>query len=77
MGAIIEFPSFQEEEPDIRTMGKEELLECLAALKAQIEELDEEEPLDMESEEYDLWGERHELLEDLVDDILDRLDDME
>ena len=58
MGAIIEFPSFQEEEPDIRTMGKEELLEYLAALKAQIEDLDEEEPLNMESEEYEEWGEQ-------------------
>ena len=56
MGAIIEFPSFQEEEPDIRTMGKEELLGYLAALKAQIEDLDEEEPLNMESEEYEEWG---------------------
>ena len=54
MGAIIEFPSFQEEEPDIRTMGKEELLEYLAALKAQIEEL-----------------------EDLVDEILERLDELD
>lgn len=77
MGAIIEFPSFQEEEPDIRTMGKEELLGYLAALKAQIEDLDEEEPLNMESEEYEEWGEQHEELEDLVDEILERLDELD
>ena len=76
MGSIIEFPSFQEEEPDISAMSKEELLECLTALRAQIEALDEEEPLDMESEEYEEWGEQHEALEDLVDEILERLDEL-
>jgi hypothetical protein len=28
----------------------------------------------MESEEYEAWGDRHEELEDLVDDVLDRLE---
>ena len=76
MGSIIEFPSFQENDPDISELNKEELLECLAALRAQIEALDEEEPLDMESEEYEEWGEQHEELEDLVDEILERLDEL-
>ena len=31
----------------------------------------------MESEAYEAWGERHETLEDLADDILDRLDALE
>ena len=31
----------------------------------------------MESEEYEAWGEAHEELEDLVDDILDRLEEMD
>ena len=31
----------------------------------------------MESEEYEAWGDRHEELEDLADEILDRLDELE
>ena len=36
--------------------------------------LDEEEPEDMDSEAYDDWGDRHEELEDLADEITDRLE---
>ena len=38
--------------------------------------LDEQEPEDMDSEEYESWGDRHEALEDLADEILDRLDEL-
>ena len=31
----------------------------------------------MDSEAYDAWGDRHEALEDLADDILDRLDELD
>ena len=51
-----------------------QLLEDLAAVRAQIARLDEEEPADMESEAYDAWGDRHEALEDLADEIMDQLD---
>lgn len=61
---------------DIGAMDVEELKEYLAALRERIAELDEEEPADMESEEYEDWGERHEELEDLVDEVLDRLEDL-
>ena len=37
---------------------------------------DEEEPEDMESEAYQAWGDRHEVLEDLADDIVDRLEEL-
>ena len=63
------------EQWDLSSMGREELLECLAAVRAQIDQLDQEEPADMESEAYDDWGDRHEALEDLVDEILDRLEE--
>lgn len=56
---------------------REELLAQLKDLRRQIALLDEEEPEDMESEEYDAWGDRHEELEDMVDEIMDRLDDLE
>ena len=62
------------QDPDLDGMDRNELLDCLEAIRAQIKLLDEEEPEDMESEAYDAWGDRHEDLEDLVDEILDRLD---
>ena len=77
MGDIIQFPALPDEEPDIYEMDPEQLKEYLAQLRAQIELLDEEEPADMESEEYEAWGEQHELLEDMVDEILELLDEME
>ena len=77
MGDIIQFPHLPEEEPDIYEMDPEQLKEYLAQLRAQIALLDEEEPADMESEEYESWGEQHEELEDLVDDVLDRLEVLE
>ena len=30
----------------------------------------------MNSEAYELWGDRHEELEDLADEVLDRLDEL-
>ena len=60
---------------DLSSMGREELLSCLAAGREQIAQLDQEEPADMESEAYDDWGDRHEVLEDLVDEILERLEE--
>lgn len=58
-------------------MDREELLDYLAAVREWIARLDREEPEDMDSEAYDDWGDRHEVLEDLADDILERLDQLE
>ena len=63
--------------PDLEAMGRAELLDCLAAVRHRIARLDQEEPEDMDSEAYDAWGGRHEALEDLADDILDRLDELD
>ena len=63
--------------PDLEAMGRAELLDCLAAGRQRIARLDQEEPEDMDSEAYDAWGDRHEALEDLADDILDRLDELD
>lgn len=63
--------------PDLEAMGRAELLDCLAAVRQRIVRLDQEEPEDMDSEAYDAWGDRHEALEDLADDILDRLDELD
>ena len=77
MGKIIDFNRYRREEPDLDSMDKEALLAYLEQLRAQIEELDEAEPKNMNSEAYEEWGDLHEELEDLVDDVLDRLDEME
>ena len=77
MGDIIQFPPLPQEEPDIYEMDADALKEYLAQLRAQIDRLDEDEPEDMESEAYEAWGEQHELLEDMVDEVLELLDEME
>ena len=62
--------------PDIDTMDREELQACLREVRERIADLDEREPADMNSEEYETWGDRHEELEDLADEIIDRLEEM-
>ena len=61
---------------DLDSMDREELKEALERVRAMIEALDEEEPRDMNSEEYKEWGDRHEELEDLADEIMDLLEGM-
>lgn len=73
MAEIIDF-SHEEDIPDLDGMGRDQLLAWLREIREQIAQLDEQEPRDMESEAYEVWGQRHEELEDLADDILDRLD---
>ena len=77
MGKVIDFNQFRPEEPEIDSMDKEALLSYLEQLRTRIEQLDEAEPKNMNSEAYEEWGDLHEELEDLVDDILDRLDEMD
>ena len=72
MAEILNFEDFR----NPKDMTREELTALLERLRAQIAELDAAEPEDMESEEYEVWGETHEDLEDQVDEILDLLDDM-
>lgn len=75
MGEILEFP-VGAEEPELDDMNAEELRACLEEVEALIAEHDEHEPKNMNSEEYEEWGDRREELEDLMDEILDRLDDL-
>ena len=73
MAHIIDFPQLPDWE-DLEAMSRQELLNCLETVQEQIARLDEEEPEDMDSEAYDDWGDRHEELEDLADEITDRLE---
>lgn len=75
MAEIIPLDRLAEEGPDQGEMDRAALLERLETLRRQISALDLEEPEDMESEEYEAWGDHREVLEDLVDDILDLLDE--
>lgn len=75
MADIIHFDQYAQE-PDLDAVGREELLDYLRTVRAQIGELDQQEPEDMESEAYEAWGDRHEELEDLADEIQDRLDEL-
>ena len=75
MGDIIEFAAFTEE-PDLESMSREELLAYLDAVRTQIAQLDAKEPKNMNSKAYEAWGDEHEALEDLADEILDLLDEL-
>ena len=75
MAEIIPFDAFAQW--DLEEMDRAQLLSCLEAVRAQIAQLDEEEPADMESEAYDDWGDRHEELEDLADEIMEHLEALE
>ena len=76
MAEILELDPFFGE-LDFAAMGREDLASCLDVVRVRISRLDEEEPGDMESEEYEAWADRHEELEDLADEILDYLEGLE
>lgn len=75
MGEILEFPA-EFEQTDLDSMNEEELRACLAEVEELLAAHDEHEPKNMNSEEYEEWGDRREELEDLMDEILDLLDDL-
>lgn len=75
MANVIDFSAFAQ--PDPEKLDREGLLSLLKELREQVAALDEEEPEDMESEAYEEWGERHETLEDSIDEVLERLDELE
>ena len=75
MSQIIDFSQYAQE-PDPEGMSREELLDYLERVRTQLGLLDEQEPENMESEAYEAWGDQHEELEDLADEILDLLDGM-
>ena len=59
-------------DPD--TMDPEELRAYLSDIREELEAMDEDEPEDETSEEFVDWAEEHEALEDLADEIIDRLE---
>ncbi len=59
---------------DPATMDAPELRAYLADIREELEAMDQDEPEDETSEEFVDWAEDHEALEDLADEIIDRLD---
>ena len=76
MADILNFSDFAEG-PELEKLSREELEAYLKTLRDRIEALDWEEPADMNSEAYELWGDRHEELEDLADEVLDLLEELD
>lgn len=74
---MAEVLSFEIPREDLGKMDRRALEEYLERLRALISELDAREPRNMNSEAYEQWGEEHEALEDLVDEVLDRLDELD
>lgn len=74
---MAEMLSFEMPREDLGKMDRRALEEYMERLRALISELDAREPRNMNSEAYEQWGEEHEALEDLVDEVLDRLDELD
>ena len=72
---MAEMLSFEMPREDLGKMDRRALEEYLERLRALISELDAREPKNMNSEAYEQWGDEH--LEDLVDEVLDRLDELD
>ena len=66
---------FTPDRPEVADMNPEELRQYWQEIEDKIANLDEEEPEDMDSEAYDAWADRHEMLEDIRDDIEERLEE--
>lgn len=72
---VIAFP--QNEEPkDIYDMTLEELKAHYAAMQEELHALDETEPKNMNSDAYEEWADEHEELEDYLDEILERMEEL-
>lgn len=66
---------FTPDRPEVADMNPEELRQYWQEIEDKIADLDEEEPEDMDSEAYDDWADRHEMLEDIRDKIEERLEE--
>ena len=72
---IITFPANEEPE-DIYEMNLQQLQAHYAAMQEELQALDAKEPKNMNSEAYEEWADEHEELEDYLDEILDRMEEL-
>ena len=73
-GKIVPFPA-QDPWERMEGMAEEELAEFLAELLGQRQEMDTAEPVEADEEAYETWADAHEELEDLIDEVRDRLEE--
>lgn len=73
-GKIVPFPA-QDPWERMEGMAAEELAEFLAELLGQRQEMDAAEPDEADEEAYETWADAHEELEDLIDEVRDRLEE--
>ena len=73
-GKSIPFPA-QDPWERMEGMAEEELAEFLAELLGQRQEMDAAEPDEADEEAYETWADAHEELEDLIDEVRDRLEE--
>ena len=73
-GKILPFPA-QAPWERMEGMAEEELAEFLAELLGQRQEMDAAEPDETDEETYETWADAHEELEDLIDEVRDRLEE--
>ena len=72
---VIPFP--QNEEPaDIYDMTLPQLQAHYEQMQRELMELDAREPKNMKSDAYEAWADEHEELEDYLDEILDRMEQL-
>ena len=72
---VIAFP--QKEDPeDIYEMTLSQLQAHYAAMQQELQALDAKEPKNMNTEAYEAWADEHEELEDYLDEILDRMEEL-
>ena len=77
-GKIVPFPA-QDPWERMEGMAEEELAEFLAEFLAELlgqrQEMDAAEPDEADEEAYETWADAHEELEDLIDEVRDRLEE--
>ena len=72
MGDVMEYLASAWDRLD--QMDETALRSLLRDVEERLSDLDAEEPEDMDSEAYEEWADRHEELEDLADELMDRLE---
>ena len=75
MSDVIAFPR-KEEPKDLYEMTLEEVRDHYAAMQQELHQLDAKEPRNMNSEAYEEWADEHEELENYLDEILDRMEEL-
>lgn len=61
---------------ELDSLSLEELEEYRAELEARLCDMDDGEPEDMDSEEFEQWADAHESLEDMLSEAEDRIDEL-